>query len=100
MFPKYTLAASVIAEPVPSLFATTFASPIVISGVCVSPPVLPPVLLPVLPPELLPPEEFVLFSTVTEYSPFFTVNVPSAFFVTLSIFPSVTFAFKKSSNVS
>ena len=92
MFPKYTLAASVIAEPVPLLFATTFASPIVISGVCVSPPVLPP--------ELLPPEEFVLFSTVTEYSPFFTVNVPSAFFVTLSIFPSETFAFKKSSNVS
>ena len=92
MFPKYTLAASVIAEPVPVLSATTFISPTVISGVCVSPPVLPP--------ELLPFEEFVLFSTVTEYSPFFTVNVPSAFFVTLSILPSSAFAFKKSSNVS
>ena len=92
MFPKYTLSASVIAEPVPVLSATTFIPLTVISGVCVSPPVLPP--------EPLPPEEFVLFSTVTEYSPFFTVNVPSAFFVTLSIFPSVTFAFKKSSNVS
>ena len=75
MFPKYTLAASVIAEPVPSLFARTFASPIVISGVCVSPPVLPP--------ELLPPEEFVLFSTVTEYSPFFTVNAVSYTHLTL-----------------
>ena len=88
MFPKYTLFASVIAVPVPVLSATTFISPIVISGVCVSP------------PELLPPEEFVLFSTVTEYSPFFTVNVPSAFFVTLSILPSSAFAFKKSSNVA
>ena len=58
VFPKYTLFASVIAEPVPVLSATTFISPTVISGVCVSPPVLPP--------EPPPPEEFVLFSTVTE----------------------------------
>jgi len=48
VFPKYTLFASVIAEPVPVLSATTFISPTATSGVCVSPPV-PPLPLPVLP---------------------------------------------------